>query len=276
MMDGDHRSKYHFVTYHPFATFAEANPKRQFRVGMTGRPFEMIRGGRETPDSSALFQLGMRAYRLLPNYATKEEFDSEVLGFDAFVEEGRQTLYSLVKSGKSKAVSSENGSELAGDVILDIEDSEVLLATWGLSKKAMTAPDEQVHDVFLGAFCISCLIDIDSANLGRMDPGAHAVAYALSAAEAFFNAEAIASRDIRLQQARKQIALQGALSRLQKDPRQAEKQFIYKCWLDWQAAPTRYASKAAFARDMITKCQHLQSTKKIEDWARGWEADSRP
>lgn len=55
------------------------------------------------------------------------------------------------------------------------------------------------------------------------------------------------------------------------DPKQQEKSFIYSCWQGWQEKPDSYKSKAAFARDMLTKCEKLKSQKKIEDWCREWE-----
>lgn len=56
-----------------------------------------------------------------------------------------------------------------------------------------------------------------------------------------------------------------------KDPKQQEKAFIRECWEDWKNNPGNYRSKAAFARDMLNKCQHIVSQKKIEDWCREWE-----
>lgn len=66
-------------------------------------------------------------------------------------------------------------------------------------------------------------------------------------------------------------AVNAAVARWKKDPKSAEKQFIHGCWLDWRKTPSRYKSKAAFALDMIGKCEYLTSTKKIEDWCREWE-----
>lgn len=60
-------------------------------------------------------------------------------------------------------------------------------------------------------------------------------------------------------------------AKLAKDPRQAEKMLIKECWREWRKSPVRYRGKAAFARDMISKCEHLESTKVIEDWCREWE-----
>lgn len=63
----------------------------------------------------------------------------------------------------------------------------------------------------------------------------------------------------------------GAREKLKRDPKQKEKTFIFECWKKWQQSPSNYPSKAAFARDMLTKSDNLTSQKKIEDWCREWE-----
>lgn len=63
----------------------------------------------------------------------------------------------------------------------------------------------------------------------------------------------------------------GAMEKLKRDPKQKEKTFIFECWKKWQQSPSNYPSKAAFARDMLTKSDNLKSQKKIEDWCREWE-----
>lgn len=57
----------------------------------------------------------------------------------------------------------------------------------------------------------------------------------------------------------------------QRDPKQKEKAFIRECWNEWQKKPDSYDSQAAFARDMLSKCEHLTSQKKIEDWCHEWK-----
>lgn len=66
-------------------------------------------------------------------------------------------------------------------------------------------------------------------------------------------------------------ALKAVLSKLANDPKQGEKAFVRECWQAWDKKPDFYKSKAEFARDMLTKCEHLKSQKKIEDWCREWE-----
>jgi hypothetical protein len=68
-----------------------------------------------------------------------------------------------------------------------------------------------------------------------------------------------------------ELARHAASKRLEKDPRQKEKRFVFDCWSKWQENPANYKSQAAFARDMLEKCAHLTSHKKIEDWCREWK-----
>lgn len=60
-------------------------------------------------------------------------------------------------------------------------------------------------------------------------------------------------------------------ARMRADPKQIEKALVLECWQDWQKKPGNYKSKAAFARDMQNKYEHLTSHKVITDWCLGWE-----
>lgn len=88
--------------------------------------------------------------------------------------------------------------------------------------------------------------------------------------------ENMAESDEVIKIAHSNMAKKGALARLRNDRRQSEKQFILECWRDWRADKHKYRSKAAFARDMIEKCERLTSTKKVEDWCREWEKEDSP
>jgi len=69
----------------------------------------------------------------------------------------------------------------------------------------------------------------------------------------------------------KQRAIKAAKKRHADDPKQKEKHLVFECWIGWKVKPTQYKGKAAFARDMLDKCEHLKSQKKIEDWCREWD-----
>lgn len=79
------------------------------------------------------------------------------------------------------------------------------------------------------------------------------------------------SKAISLDAAKKALAKMGGLAKVATDPKQQDKSLVYSCWQDWQKKLDSYKSKAEFARDMLTKCEHLTSQKKIEDWCREWE-----
>jgi len=63
----------------------------------------------------------------------------------------------------------------------------------------------------------------------------------------------------------------GGKAKAANDPRQVEKAFVFECWKEWHGNPARYKSKVEFAQDMLDKCDHLKSEKKITDWCREWE-----
>ncbi|WP_250865613.1 hypothetical protein [Caballeronia sp. INSB1] len=67
----------------------------------------------------------------------------------------------------------------------------------------------------------------------------------------------------------------GAAARHARDPKQKDKLFVRECWEAWQAKPAQYKGKAAFSRDMLAKCEHLESNKQIEDWCRAWEKEAK-
>jgi hypothetical protein len=56
-------------------------------------------------------------------------------------------------------------------------------------------------------------------------------------------------------------------------PKQQDKAFVKECWLEWHKYPSRYVSKAEFARDMLEKCEHLVSQDKISRWCKAWEKE---
>lgn len=65
-------------------------------------------------------------------------------------------------------------------------------------------------------------------------------------------------------------AAEYAKIRHQEDPKQAEKTFIFDCWNDWKAGKSVYKNQTAFAKDMLTKVEHLESQKVIETWCTEW------
>jgi hypothetical protein len=77
----------------------------------------------------------------------------------------------------------------------------------------------------------------------------------------------------------REIATLGAAAKLAKDPKQREKASVRECWDEWQKTPlnrdgtTKYAGKTAFAKDMLTKYESLESVAVISRWCLAWEKE---
>ena len=83
------------------------------------------------------------------------------------------------------------------------------------------------------------------------------------------------SADEMAQAARAASARKAADARHAADPKAPAKRFVYECWKTWQAKPGRYASAAAFARDMLDKQPILESQPVIERWVRYWSKEDK-
>ncbi len=70
---------------------------------------------------------------------------------------------------------------------------------------------------------------------------------------------------------KKSQARSGAKAKLAKDPKQAAKSLVKECWDKWQQKPISYKGKSAFAKDMMTKYEVLDSQVVITRWCSEWE-----
>ncbi len=75
-------------------------------------------------------------------------------------------------------------------------------------------------------------------------------------------------------QARTNMAKTGARAKLAVDPKQKTKMQVRELWDEWQKHPTRYASKSAFARDMLDKFEKLASQEVIMRCCRDWKSEN--
>lgn len=270
-------NRYHAPTkllaYDPFTTFAGSNTPGVFLTRDNKNSFASggLRGTRNS-DLAALWALGKSAYQKLPHAVHAEPFDSGLKAFYAYIDETRGIICEMMLT-KHISVMYPDGMLASQEWCQGAEPSEILKVAWSLSNASSPITDDMVNGTFLEAFCFACLLEIDNTLIGISLGGGDSISSALEACEANANAEAIASRNDRLQNARKQLAAQAAASRHLKDPRRVEKQRIYKCWLEWRENPDYYTGKADFARQMLDECEHLTSTKKIEDWCRDWEKE---
>lgn len=130
-------------------------------------------------------------------------------------------------------------------------------------------------------FAVAALIQLDDAVLASLDDSHESVVASMLEAkwmvDQLFVDDRVARAAITLSARRESDrARQRARKRHELDPKQAAKMFVLDCWRAWQAVPTTYVSKAAFARDMLDKQPDLVSTQVVERWAREWAKGERP
>ncbi|MFA7269473.1 MAG: hypothetical protein WC073_09030 [Sterolibacterium sp.] len=258
-----------FLYYHPHLTFSDR--KSDCFIDPKGKS-----QGDLDVDTDALFCLGRKVYGLLDPECdvSRDEFDQGHIGYLNMIDEWRVSVVEMYAAKRLKFID-HAGLPVTKDVNVDeMDDSQIISIIWQqsstLGAKKLLGEDQEALRVIEQTLLFHALKEIDHALIGlRLDGGT--VVATIEAANALSNAIAIRSGNEQLTMARRQFAYQGAIEKIKRDPKQKEKLFVRECWQDWQKKPDSYKSKAAFAKDMLTKCEHLESQKKIEDWCREWE-----
>ncbi|MDM4772407.1 hypothetical protein [Solimonas sp. SE-A11] len=258
-----------FMGFSPFQTYSDAS--NRYLLNEAGRP---IYRNPENSDADALWRIGHEAYRLLEvkdrqDFLTRyEEFKRSISMWEKLVVEMAADGRIIDKAGIalcSKSLSLTYRTE-----------AEILAYVAQILDQFREAGLADVIDERRGEHLLfACLREIDNAITGMGIDGRGAVASVVSAVNALADAQAELNGSPQFQKVRRKMAYEAAVVRHQKDPKAADKKFVFECYRDWRANPSRYKSKAEFARDMLEKCQHLKSQKKIEDWVREWDAAAK-
>ncbi|MDP2323803.1 MAG: hypothetical protein Q8N51_07215 [Gammaproteobacteria bacterium] len=240
-----------FLAYCPFLTYSDSkNYKFLNSKGM------QIHRNPRNPDSDAIWRIGRDAYTLL-KVTDQADFGSR---FVTFMREIQILKHVMLKELAEAGLSDPDGKELAWGEVTPVE------------ALAMTHSRLKGKENRGELLAFACLREIDDALMGMDMDGRGAVAAAVQAAHTLADAQAFFNGSEQFRSVRSQMAYAAAMARHSRDPKQADKKFVYECYRDWRANPSRYKSKAAFARDMLDKCEHLESQKKIEDWVRKWDS----
>lgn len=228
----------------------------------------------DNADSAALWGIAREAYNLLAIKSRKDFIDRYCLFIDA-IKAWRKLIGDLADQSKLVGISNVDGRRLdSAELHLeDMDASEILSLVWQIldqaAKRGLVVRDESMAENYLFA----CLREIDNALIGMFLDGRDAVSSTVAAVNALANAQVLSSGSEAFRKVRRQMAYEAAAARHRKDPKQVDKQFVFHCYEEWRANPSRYKSKARFARDMLDKCAHLESQKKIEDWVRLWDRE---
>lgn len=253
-------AKREFLIYHPYLTFSDPLNTR----------FVTPDGKREceiNAETEALFRIGRDAYKRLPHTKSKEDFDNEFSGYFKSINDFRlafQEWDCKCRDSSGNVLNVDWGN---------VEDHQIVDVAWQMFSEFQTIAGAGMKKAFTNLNLCHALFEIDNAIILIYTNSTDAVSASVSAGNALANAIAIDSGNEKAREARKNMARKGAIARIERDPRQAAKQFVFNCWQEWQDAPDEYKSKADFARKMLKdeQCKSLTSQKKIEDWCREWE-----
>jgi hypothetical protein len=258
-----------FQYYDPYLTYSD--PGGDCFIDPTGKPAE-----EHNFATNALFRIAKEAFKHLTNKGpcTKEEFNE---GYDAYLfvlDEMRESISKLHIEGKL-FFKNYKGEHLPIN-IEKLHDSQVFSIYWerySLTIKTRAVDDDRA--MYQELFLFHVLREVDNALIGLKQDCREAMVAGIEAANALCNAVAIESVDEHMANARTRLGYYAVTEKHKHDPKQRNKAFVRDCWEAWQKHPSNYKGKAAFARDMLDKCEHLESTKTIEDWCRRWEAETK-
>jgi len=269
-----------FHSYDPYATYA--NPEN--------RRFVKSSGGHLDEDNCAtvaLFQIGKEAFTRLFDGCTQAEFEEAYSGYYDFLEEMQPIIQNETKSKGIVYKSVESGQQIAAD-LERLEESQLVSLIWQFySSGALVGADKENNEqpllrkeadlLMMELFFLYALREIDNALMfHRWGPvcTCESIASSIDAANALGNGISIELGSEKEQEIRRNMAYRGAIEKLKRDPKQMAKSLVKECWVDWQRKPTSYKGKSAFAKDMMSKFEELDSQTVITRWCGQWEKEA--
>lgn len=264
---------FRFLIFDPYLTFAIGKgnafvaPNGKLSSDRSGTSSVMPNAG-----GFSLLDLGREAFSLFSLKASKEEFEEAHKTYCTFVKQWTCIIKEMHDAGTLKL----NGNEiLPGTDWSEFADAAILDLLWQIFQT--TDPSESLLQALHEAVLLCCFEAIDGALvcmcLGDLDT---AISESFVARKMLEIAKDISSKNDKLLKARSALNRDAAQRKHKNSPQRTEKEFVYACWQEWQRAPERYRYKAEFARDMLEKCEHLKSQKKIEEWCRAWGRGEKP
>jgi len=270
-----------FETFDLDASFGEERGS-VFRAADGSPAWEVDEDGHVWPDVARLASVARKASRNIVSHIEVKSGTARLAEIVKFglsqIEEMREITLQEMRSipgrfrfrveGSDNFLSDEEAIKRMED-----DDASTVLLTWAdLNKQAHVARDVDESTTLLAVCAYSaCLREIDYALRSLKWGSSEATHHTVAAMDCLKIASEISDLELARERVLSDWGRKARLKGLQNDPKQADKHFVKECWTAWRQAPTRYSSKAAFARDMQDKRPQLTSTKVIEDWCRHWE-----
>jgi len=214
-------------------------------------------------DSEALFEVGHEAYQHLVSTYKPEYLEDYHEHWRAVSELSKIRLDELVNANGESALT--DPAPITGEYI-----------AYDMYRRPGKELDLQ-DTCLVTSHLFSCFVQIDNAlthlksgTAGAVDAGV-AAAKQLERAKALFRGSETVKDTLR--GAASSAASKAALAR--HDRNNVDRKIVQDCHEEWRSKPTRYPSIAAFARDMIGKCEKVKDTRTIERWVREWGGSPR-
>jgi hypothetical protein len=264
---------YQFRNYDPIASFERGHPDDSFRLADGSDIFSSGAWLSRSDDSdiNVLRKIAFRAVAGLVRLKDNESLADSLLTWLRFVDEYRERLAEGLSTRLIKVVVCDSsGARLPHDeaieAVLESDDFDLVNVTASLAK----GTSEPLEPSIAMMYYVVALKKVDEAILSVMCGGNGTACHAVVALESLKAGEALENYSDTKRQTFSDWGRRARAKSLEVDPRQKEKLFIRDCWSEWQKQPSNYRSKAAFAKDVIEKCQFLVSTKVVENWCREW------
>lgn len=252
--------------------FQSFSSDRAVFVSSEGLPGTHVPQPTPNTDSFALWRLGKEAFDGLSDVDTSDDFRRRHDGYLKNTEIMKSMLRAACDVGVLQIkLEGEGGTD---PMVFDwLSRGEILSLGMGLVGRDSESFEFLKEDLLFA--CLEAVQDaLDCIALGQSG-GAH---YAIAAANALADFQAIHSGNQRLQVARQEMGARAAAERYRNDPKQAAKRYVKERFIDWEKNPAKYKSQNAFAMDMLEKvATHpdgkpiISSDTVIKNWIPKWK-----
>nr|MBL8410212.1 hypothetical protein [Dechloromonas sp.] len=255
-----------FIYFDPVLTYS--TPGNYQFVSPRGEPC-----GDLNSETGSLFRIGQEIFSRLTGgeEVSKDDFLDGYADYWNWMDEFRAIAVKWIEQGKLSL------QTIDGQALIDIaslDQTQMASLCWQRYLTMGVSAKEENADLFRQIFLFHALFEIDNALIGIALGDTEAALSAIEAANALNNAISIESGSESQQEIRRDMAYRGAMEKLKRDPKQRAKIFVKECWNEWQIKPSNYKNKSAFAKDMLSKFDELDSQTVITRWCSQWEKEA--
>lgn len=261
-----------FIAYDPEASFKPESEGLKDRRLVTSWGSDKL--------GEAAWALGHRAYEALRtemgDSVSLRDLVEYVTSSRAELSQIFQEVEELFEAGRLVLVS-PRGEELASMPSWKESDWPWQVMTIGKLISAVADDATETARVFSKSYLVAALCRLDDAvvcadldDFETMTSMLLDVQWLVEQVEHLEQIDNLATKQLRRLDSER--AVERALAKHSRDPRQAAKSVVRECWDDWLARPSTYPSTAAFARAMLDKFPDVLSSQPvIERWVRAWK-----